>query len=73
MIQCYYKIKVRHREVKKMELYDIKEYVEAVLNNYFNSKEFAEITNGYQVWGTEDGWEVIDKDGDKIDISIIIS
>lgn len=56
-----------------MELYDIKEYIEAVLNSYINSKEFAEITNGYQVWGTEDGWEVVDKDGDKIDISIIMS
>lgn len=56
-----------------MELYDIKEYIEAVLNHYINSKEFAEITNDYQVWGTEDGWEVVDKDGDKIDISIIMS
>lgn len=56
-----------------MELYDIKEYIMAVLNNYINSKEFAEISDKFQVWGTADGWEIMDADGDTIDISVIMS
>lgn len=56
-----------------MELYDVKEYIIAVLNNYINSKEFYEISENFRVWGTEDGWEIMDADGDTIDISVIMS
>lgn len=54
-----------------MESYDVKEYIEAVVNNYINSKEFNDITDKFDVWRTIDGWEIVDKiDGTTVNVNI---
>ena len=55
-----------------MDIYDVKDYLTAVINNYINSKEFSEISNegNFQVWSTMDGWQILDEDGNQLDVNI---
>ena len=54
-----------------MEIYDVKEYIEAVVNNYINSKGFNNIADKFDVWRTIDGWEIVDKiDGMTVNVNI---
>ena len=55
-----------------MDIYDVRDYLMAVINNYINSKEFSEISNegNFQVWSTMDGWQILDEDGNQLDVNI---
>lgn len=55
-----------------MDIYDVRDYLTAVINNYINSKEFSEISNegNFQVWSTMDGWQILDEDGNQLDVNI---
>ena len=57
-----------------MDIYDVRDYLTAVINNYINSKEFSEISNegNFQVWSTMDGWQILDEDGTQLDVNISI-
>ena len=57
-----------------MDIYDVRDYLTAVINNYINSKEFSEISNegNFQVWSTMDGWQILDEDGMQLDVNISI-
>lgn len=57
-----------------MDIYDVRDYLTAVINNYINSKEFSEISNegNFQVWSTMDGWQILDEDGNQLDVNISI-
>lgn len=57
-----------------MDIYDVRDYLTAVINNYINSKEFSEISNegNFQVWSTFDGWQILDEDGNQLDVNISI-
>ena len=55
-----------------MDIYDVKDYLTAVINNYINSKEFSKISNegNFQVWSTMDGWQILDEDENQLDVNI---
>ena len=57
-----------------MDIYDVRDYLTAVVNNYINSKEFSEISDegNFQVWSTTDGWQILDEDGNQLDVNISI-
>lgn len=58
-----------------MDIYDVRDYLTAVINNYINSKEFSEISNegNFQVWSTMDGWQILDEDGMQLDVNVSIN
>ena len=57
-----------------MDIYDVRDYLTVVINNYINSKEFSEISSegNFQVWSTMDGWQILDEDGNQLDVNISI-
>lgn len=54
----------------EMTLYDLKDEITSILNNYINNK--MDVPQDWQVWGTMDGWQINDTNGDTLDIGLVI-
>ena len=54
----------------EMTLYDMKDEITSILNDYINNE--MDIPQDWRVWGTMDGWQINDTNGDALDIGIVI-
>lgn len=57
-----------------MDIYDVRDYIELFINDYINSDEFSDAlqSDNFQVWSTMDGWQILDEDGNQLDVNISI-
>ena len=52
-----------------MDIYDVRDSLENMINDVINTLDFPQEC---QVWGTENGWEILDDEGMVLNISLEI-
>lgn len=52
-----------------MDIYDAKDSLENMINDVINTFDFPQ---EWQVWGSENGWEILDDEGMVLNVSLDI-
>lgn len=53
-----------------MDIYEMRDYLESIINDAINDTAFP---YEWQVWSTTDGWQIMDNNGNQIDVNVVIS
>lgn len=52
-----------------MDIYEVRDYITSIINDAIINNN---LQDEWQVWSTIDGWQVMDNDGNQIDINVTI-
>jgi hypothetical protein len=53
----------------KMDIYEVRDYIISIINDAIINNN---LPDEWQVWSTIDGWQIMDNDGNQLDINVTI-